>query len=93
MVKHLIGLALASGTIQHYVKEKGEKIMDINIGNIIKFYIDLIDNGVCIKQGKVYKIKEGFFTKKYLVETRGLLDLNTSQARWVKEGNILEILK
>jgi len=66
--------------------------MVANIGDIVKFHIDLIDSGVCIKQGKVYKIKEGFFTKKYLVETKGLLDLNTSQARWVKEVNILEIL-
>ena len=65
--------------------------MIANVGDVVKYYIDFNEGGVHIQQGKVCKIKEGFFTRKYLIEVKGLLDFNTTKAHWIKEGNILEI--
>lgn len=69
--------------------------MVANVGDVIKYHIDFIEEGLCIQQGKVCKIKEGLFSKKYLVEvirTSALFD-NNIRARWVNGKNIIEILK
>ena len=68
--------------------------MLVNIGDVVKYHIDFIEEGLCIQQGKVCKIKESLFSKKYLVEvirTPMLFDnSNTVRARWVNGKNIIE---
>lgn len=68
--------------------------MIANVGDVVKYHIDFMEEGLCIQQGKVCKIKEGFFSKTYLVEvirTPMLFDNNNIRARWVKGKNIIEI--
>ena len=67
--------------------------MVAQVGDKVKFHIDFMANGVFIQQGKVCKIKRGLFSTKYLVEVRGLLDINTTKAYWVNKKNILEIIE
>lgn len=67
--------------------------MVVSIGDVIKYHINFMEHGVCIQQGRVCVIKEGFFSKTYLVELKRPTDFNTSQARWVNEKNIIEVVE
>ena len=67
--------------------------MVIEVGDKVKYHIEFMEAGVCIEHGKVCKIKEGFFSKKYLVESDRVLFTNTIRARWIKENTILEIIE
>ena len=61
-----------------------------NVGDEVKYHIDFMGGGVFIQKGRVRKIKEGFFSKKYLIELKSQTDSNTFQAHWVNEKNIIK---
>ena len=69
--------------------------MPVNIGDVVKYHIDFIEEGLCIQRGKVCKIKESLFSKKYLVEVIRIPTLfdNTTRARWVNGKNIIEVIE
>ena len=69
--------------------------MGVKVGDIVKYHIEFIEEGVCIQRGKVCKIKDGFFTKKYLVESikPTIFGNGSTRAQWIKDNTIIEIIK